>query len=61
LTNADLAGTDLSFADLTGAVLAGASLQKARFDHALWLDGRTCRKGSVGGCRPLPQGKDSVR
>ncbi len=61
LTNADLSGADLSYADLSGAVLAGATLDSTRFDKALWLDGRPCREGSVDGCIPAAQAKDSVR
>ena len=61
LTNADLSGADLSYADLSGAVLAGAMLHNTRFDKALWLDGRTCLEGSVDGCNPASQEKDSVR
>lgn len=50
LTNADLSGSDLSFADLTGARLGGAKLDWVRFDSAIWIDGKTCGVGSVGGC-----------
>ncbi len=46
LLDADLAGADLSGADLTGAILI-----QAKFDKAVWTDGRICAAGSVGGCK----------
>jgi len=51
LSYADLSGADLSFADLTGANLGGANLDQTRFGHAIWMDGRKCLPGSIGGCR----------
>jgi hypothetical protein len=51
LSYADLSGADLSFSNLTDANLGGARLEGAIFDHAIWLDGRKCQPGSVGGCR----------
>ncbi|MES9881920.1 MAG: pentapeptide repeat-containing protein [Sedimenticola sp.] len=50
LSYADLTGADLRFADLTGANLGSAVLDKARFDSAIWINGRSCLAGSVGGC-----------
>ena len=47
---ANLRAADLSYADLREAILGGADLEGARFDHALWLDGRKCAPGSVGSC-----------
>lgn len=52
LSYARLNGADLSYADLGQANLGGADLQDAVFDHAVWIDGRTCAPGSRGGCRP---------
>ncbi len=46
-----LAGADLSFADLREARLDGAVLTETRFDNAIWIDGRTCKAGSVGRCQ----------
>jgi hypothetical protein len=54
LANADLSGADLGYADLTGAVLGGAILDGARLDNAIWMDGRRCAAGSLGGCLPAP-------
>jgi hypothetical protein len=54
LANADLAGADLGYADLTAAVLGGAILDGARLDNAIWIDGRRCAPGSLGGCLPAP-------
>ncbi|MES9903818.1 MAG: pentapeptide repeat-containing protein [Sedimenticola sp.] len=51
LSYADLSAADLRFADLTGANLGGAILEKTQFDSAIWIDGRSCLAGSVGGCR----------
>jgi uncharacterized protein YjbI with pentapeptide repeats len=46
---ANLRAADFSFADLREAVLGGADLEGTRFDNAIWLDGRICKPGSVGG------------
>ncbi|MCG7899896.1 MAG: pentapeptide repeat-containing protein [Candidatus Thiodiazotropha lotti] len=50
LTGASLFDADLSGADLRGANLQGAILIKAKFDHAIWTDGRICAEGSIGQC-----------
>lgn len=50
LRGARLSGADMSYADLREARLEGATLSETRFDHALWIDGRTCRPGSVDRC-----------
>jgi hypothetical protein len=55
LTNADLSGSDLSFANLNGARLGGAKMSWARLDGAIWIDGRTCGVGSLGGCKKIPE------
>lgn len=64
-TKANLTGANLLGADLTGAVLTQANLSyanfrdanilttdfsRARLDHAIWIDGRTCRVNSIGVC-----------
>lgn len=51
LTGAHLGRSDLSFADLRGALVADADIASARLDEAIWVDGRTCARGSVGACR----------
>lgn len=50
LSYADLSGADLSFANLRDANPGGAKLEGARFDEAIWFDGRRCLPGSVGDC-----------
>ncbi|MEW8324719.1 MAG: pentapeptide repeat-containing protein [Candidatus Thiodiazotropha taylori] len=50
LTGASLFDADLSGADLRGANLQGAILIKAKFDNAIWTDGRVCSEGSIGQC-----------
>lgn len=50
LSQADLSSADLSYANLTGATLVETQLDKARFDHAIWIDGRQCKTGSIGKC-----------
>ena len=50
LQNANLLDADLSNANLRGANLSGAILIKARFDNAIWVDGRRCGEGSIGDC-----------
>ncbi|MFT5391149.1 MAG: hypothetical protein ACI8PT_001342 [Gammaproteobacteria bacterium] len=54
LSYASLRGTDFSHADLSGANLGGTDLLGAKFDNAIWIDGRVCFEGSTGGCR-LPK------
>lgn len=64
-TLSDLTGANLLGADLTGAVFKQANLSYANFrdanimstdftgarlDHALWVDGRTCKVNSIGTC-----------
>lgn len=50
LRGARLAGTDLSYADLREAQMENAELSETRFDNAIWLDGRVCKRGSVDRC-----------
>ncbi|MCU7812929.1 MAG: pentapeptide repeat-containing protein [Candidatus Thiodiazotropha sp. (ex Notomyrtea botanica)] len=51
LTGASLFDADLSGADLRGANLHRAILIKAKFDNAVWIDGRICAEGSIGECK----------
>jgi len=51
LRGADLRGADLSYANLTDAILENAKLEGAKLDHAYWVDGSLCAKGSVGQCQ----------
>lgn len=48
---ANLKNADLSFADLRNVLLAGADLTNAKLDNTIWIDGRMCRKGSMGACQ----------
>jgi hypothetical protein len=50
LRGADFRGADLSYANLTDAILEDAKLEGAKLDHAYWIDGSLCAKGSVGRC-----------
>jgi len=50
LGNAILNNADLRYADLSGAQLGGVSLQGAKLTGAVWFNGKTCQKGSVGKC-----------
>ncbi len=50
LSGASLFDADLTGANLRGANLVGAILIKARFDQAIWTDGRICAAGSIGEC-----------
>lgn len=51
LRYANLKNSDLSFADLSNVLLAGANLSNAKFDNTIWIDGRICKKGSIGTCQ----------
>jgi len=53
MRGADLAGADISYANLQGAEMVGVNLDGARLDKAIWVDGRRCAEGSVGGCIPI--------
>lgn len=57
LTEADMRGSDLRGADFRQATLYKALLPSpemyhgADFSGAMWVDGRICKKGSIGYCR----------
>lgn len=44
-------GADLSYADLSGAIIGGADFTNARLDNTIWIDKKTCLRGSLGECR----------
>lgn len=46
LRNAKLHGASLDHATLDDAVLVGADLQ-----DVVWIDGKICKKGSIGSCK----------
>jgi hypothetical protein len=48
---ANLKNADLSFADLSNVLLAGANLSNVKFDNTIWIDGKICKKGSIGTCQ----------
>jgi len=50
LSNAKVKGADFSYADLSGANLLGVSMEDVKLDNAIWIDGRTCGRGSIGEC-----------
>ncbi len=54
LSYADLTNSDLSYADLSQANLGGSKLDNARFDHAIWINGKVCKTGSIGQCKLTP-------
>ena len=54
LRGADLRAADLSYADLRGADLTHADLEGARLDRAIWIDGATCARDSIGRCIAEP-------
>ena len=51
LTGANLTGANLYDANLTGANLSKANLARANLYNAVWTNGKTCRKGSLGECK----------
>jgi uncharacterized protein YjbI with pentapeptide repeats len=56
LEGANLTGVNLLDADLRGANLKNAKLGRnimtaAKFSGATWIDGRTCKDGSIGECK----------
>ena len=50
---ADLSGSNLKMTDLRITGLKGARLDHATLDGAIWQDGTTCAKNSIGSCREL--------
>ena len=50
LSRANLHEANLREADLSGANLSGANLWKAGLGGATWVDGSTCKEGSIGQC-----------
>ncbi|MBT3225643.1 MAG: pentapeptide repeat-containing protein [Deltaproteobacteria bacterium] len=55
LKGANLTGAVFFKANLTGANLLGAKIYRVNFaevnlEDAIWIDGRKCKKGSIGTC-----------
>lgn len=50
LSNAVFTQADLSYANLRDANVTDANFENARMDNMIWIDGRTCRIGSIGSC-----------
>ncbi len=50
LTNANFEDADLEEANLKGAKIKGANFKNAELEYAVWVDGRVCAEGSIGGC-----------
>ena len=50
LSNTNLKGADLSYADMADANIQGAQMEDSKLDNAIWIDGRTCGRGSTGKC-----------
>ena len=51
LTDAIFSETDLSYANFQGALIHNTHFDGALLSNAIWVDGRTCAKGSIGQCR----------
>jgi len=52
---ADLSGAkfhqaNLSYTNFRDAIILTTDFSGARLDHAIWIDGRTCRVNSIGSC-----------
>lgn len=50
LSDCNFKNTDLEEANFKGANIKGASFSGAELEYAIWVDGRVCAEGSVGGC-----------
>jgi len=50
LSDATLQQADLSYATLRGAIIDDADFSAAILDGAIWVDGRSCAKDSIGQC-----------
>ena len=53
LDHADLRGANLQYADFSGARIQDMRIDAAQLDNAIWVDGRTCLRGSLGECRTV--------
>lgn len=51
LSNANLSYADLSYADLRRANITGTNFSNANLSNAIWVDGSSCKKGSLGVCK----------
>jgi hypothetical protein len=51
LASASFGAADLTAADMRGANIAGATFRDGTLDRAIWIDGSSCARGSVGKCR----------
>lgn len=51
LSKANLSDADLSYADLRKANISETNFSNANLSNAIWIDGSTCKKGSLGICR----------
>ncbi|MBL4762641.1 MAG: pentapeptide repeat-containing protein [Gammaproteobacteria bacterium] len=50
LHSANLSHSDMRYTDLSGANLQNAQLTGALLGSAIWVDGKTCKPGSIGNC-----------
>lgn len=50
LSNTDFTNAKLMRANLIGANITGTIFTNANLSEALWIDGRTCAKNSIGKC-----------
>lgn len=51
LSKANLSYADLSYADLRRANISEANFSNANLSNAIWIDGSSCKKGSIGVCK----------
>lgn len=50
LSGANLSSADLSYADLRRANISDTNFNNTDLSNAIWVDGTSCRKGSIGSC-----------
>ena len=50
LSGASFNQANLSYANFRDANIETTNFSNARLDHAVWIDGRTCRVNSIGSC-----------
>ena len=51
LSGANFHQANLSYANFRDANILTTDFSRARLDHAIWIDGRTCAVNSIGECR----------
>ena len=50
LRHANFSSANLTYVDFTDADITNVNFDKADLSHAIWVNGKRCKKGSIGSC-----------